>query len=93
MEATALRQTPRSLPPRSLRSIVVVVGQNGHYCSKCRGDIKKSTKRVNKEGLQSLLTTKVQGAADKVPVQEFLKAVKQEMKTIFHRDDVPPLTN
>ena len=40
-----------------------------------------------------MLTTKVQGAVDKVPVREFLKAVKRERKTIFHRDDVPPLTN
>ena len=27
-----------------------------HYCSHCRGDVKKFTKRVNKERLQSLLT-------------------------------------
>ena len=54
------------------------VGKTGceHYCSHCRGDIMKFTKRVNKEGLQCLLTKKVQGAADKVPVGEFLKAVK-----------------
>ena len=64
-----------------------------HYCSKCRGYVKKFTKRVNKEGLQSLLTIKVQEAAEKVPVREFLKVVKRERKTIFHRDDIPPLTN
>ena len=28
-----------------------------------------------------------------MPVREFLKAVKRERETIFHRDDVPPLTN
>ena len=54
-----------------------------HYCSHCRGDVKKFTKRVNKEGIQSLLTKKVQGAADKVPVGEFLKAMKRERKAIF----------
>ena len=71
------------------------VGKTGckHYCSKCRGNVKKFTKRLNKEGLQSLLTTEVQGAADKVPVREFLKAMKRERKTIFHRDDVLALRN
>ena len=35
-------------------------GKSGcaHYCSHCRGDVKKFTKRVNREGLQSLLTKK-----------------------------------
>ena len=71
------------------------VGKTGcaHYCSKYREDVKKFTKRVNKEGLRSLLTTKVQGAAGKVPVSEFLKTIKRERKTIFHRNDIPPMKN
>ena len=56
-------------------------------------NVKKLTKRLNKEGLQSLLTTEVQGAVDKVPVRDFLKTMKRERNTIFHRDDVLPLTN
>ena len=36
------------------------------------------------------LATKVQGAADKVSVSEFVKAMK---RTIFHKDDVPPMNN
>jgi len=40
-----------------------------------------------------MITTNVQGAADEVPVREFMKAIKRERKTIFHRDDVLPLTN
>ena len=28
-----------------------------------------------------------------MPVRDFLKAMKREGKTIFHRDDVPPLRN
>ena len=60
-----------------------------YYCSHYRGGVRKFTKRVNKEGLQSLLT-KIQEAADKVPVGEFLKSVKQERKTIGDRDAVPP---
>ena len=36
---------------------------------------------------------KIQGATDKAPVGEFLKAVKQERKVIFCRDDVPPMNN
>ena len=60
---------------------------------KMPGKRQKITKRVNKEGLQSLLTTEVQRAAEKVPVRKFLKAMKQERKTTFHRDDLPPLTN
>ena len=60
-----------------------------HDCSKCRGDVKNFAKWVNKERQQSLITTKVQGAADKVPAREFLKVLKLERKTIFHRDDVP----
>ena len=40
-----------------------------------------------------MLTKKVQGEADKVPVREFLKAVKPERKTISHRDDLPSLLN
>ena len=59
----------------------------------CRGDVKKFTKRVSKDGLQSLLTSKVQGAANKVTVRVFMKTMKRARKTIFHRDDVPPLTN
>ena len=49
---------------------------------------KDFTKRVNKAGLQPLLTTKVLGAVDKLSVADFMKAMKQARKTIFHRDDV-----
>ena len=60
-----------------------------HYCSKCRGDIKEFTKRVSKAGLQSLLTTKVLGAVDKLSVTDLMKVMKQARKTIFYKDDVP----
>ena len=43
----------------------------------------------DKAGLQSLLTTKVLGAVDKLSVTGFMKAMKQARKTIFHGDDVP----
>ena len=57
---------------------------------KVQGDVEKFTKRVSKEGLQSLLKTKFQVAADKVSVTDFVKTIKRERKTIFHRDDVNP---
>jgi len=60
-----------------------------YYCSKCRGEVPKFTKRVHKGGLCSLLTQKVQGI-DNLSVNDFVKAMKQSRKFIFHDDDAPP---
>ena len=61
----------------------------GDCCSKCRGEVPGFTKRVHKRGLISLLTHKVHGNDD-LSVNNFVKAVKQSRKTIFHKDDAPP---
>merc|ERR1711937_825358 len=47
------------------------------------------TKRVHKGGLQSLLTQQVRGT-DNLSVRNFVKAMKQSRKSIFHDDDAPP---
>ena len=59
-------------------------------CSKCRGEVPKFTKRVHKGGLMSLLTQKVDGNPD-LTVSNFVKAVKQARKLIFHKDYAPPI--
>ena len=51
------------------------------------------TKRVNKEGLQSLLTKKSKERRTRQPWGSCRKAVKRERKAIFHKDDVPPMNN
>lgn len=58
-------------------------------CSKCRGEVRTFTKRVHKGGLMSLLTQKVHGNPN-LTVSNFVKAVKQAIKLIFHQDDAPP---
>ena len=59
------------------------------YCSMCRGKVAEFTKRVHKGGLQSLLTQQVRGT-DNLSVRNFVKAMKQSRKAIFHDDDAPP---
>ena len=38
-----------------------------------------------------MLTTKIHGMAEGMSVTNFVKAVKQSRKTLFHKDDVPRL--
>ena len=61
----------------------------GNYCSKCRDEVAGFTKRVHKRELQSLLTKQVRGT-DSLSVRNFVKAMKQSRKSIFHDDDAPP---
>ena len=59
------------------------------YCSKCLGDIEKSTKRVNKRGLISLLVQQVHGTSSAVSVKDFVRMLKGSKREIFHEQDVP----
>ena len=63
----------------------------GKYCSKCRGEVGGFTKRVDKEGLQSLLASKVHGTEEPLTVTDFMKVMKKARKEIFHANDVPPV--
>ena len=58
-----------------------------HYCSKCLKEVGGFTKRVNKEGLQSMLADKVHGSSK--TIKEFVKIMKAQKGLIFHEGDVP----
>ena len=55
-----------------------------------RGEVREASQQKR---ATALLTTKVQGAAGKASVSEFMEAMKRERKTIFHRDDVSTMNN
>ena len=59
----------------------------GNYCTKCKNKVKDFTKRVRKEGVQSVLCDKVDGK--KVSATAFIKLLKKNKDIIFHKDDVP----
>ena len=58
-----------------------------HYCSKCKGEVDKFTKRVDKEGLQSLLADKVH--SKDLLISNFVRIMKKHKTGIFHDEDVP----
>ena len=60
-----------------------------HYCSRCLGDTKKLTKRVNRQGVMSLLVQRVHGSDKDVTLRDLVRSMKESRKTLFHRDDVP----
>ena len=61
-----------------------------HYCSRCLGDTKKLTKRVNRQGVMSLLVQRVHGSDKDVTLRDLCSQKHEGVeKTLFHRDDVP----
>ena len=58
-----------------------------HYCSKCLKEVGGIIKRVNKEGLQSMLADKVHGSSK--TIGQFVKLMKAHKGVILHEDDVP----
>jgi superfamily II DNA helicase RecQ len=60
----------------------------GHYCSKCLGRVPSFTGRVNKLQLISFLAGKVCGQGMTPSMADFIKAMKKDRQSIFHKDDV-----
>ena len=71
-------------PSEWRRSAIIVKCQ--HYCSKCKGDVDAFTKRVYREGLQSLLADKV--VNKDLSIRNFVKVLKKCKSGIFHKKDV-----
>ena len=59
------------------------------FCSCCLGEIQHFTKRINKTGLVSLMSTKLCGSNGELAVSDFFKIMKSNKELIFHRDDIP----
>ena len=59
------------------------------FCSHCLGEVKHFTKRVNRDGLISLLSTKLNMSNTGLSVSEFMKVLKMKKDLIYHNDDVP----
>ena len=60
-----------------------------HYCSRCLGDTNKLTKRINRQGVVSLLVQRVHGSDKDVTLGDLVRSMKESKKTLFHGDDVP----
>ena len=60
----------------------------GLYCSKCLGHVPSFTWRVNKIQLISFLTGKVCGQGMTPSMADFVKAMKKDRHSIFHKDDM-----
>ena len=59
------------------------------FCSCCLGEVKHFTKRVNSDGLISLLSTKMNTSNTGLSVSDFVKLLKTSKEPIFHNDDIP----
>ena len=59
------------------------------FCSSCLGEMQHFTKRIDKTGLVSLMSTKLRGSNGKLSVSDFVKIMKSNKELIFHQDDVP----
>ena len=51
-----------------------------HYCSRCLGDTKKLTKRVNRQGVMSLLVQRVHGSDKDVTLRDLVRSMKESRK-------------
>jgi hypothetical protein len=60
-----------------------------HFCSCCLGEIQHFTKRIDKTGLVSLMSTKLHASNGELFVSDFVKIMKSNKELIFHRDDIP----
>ena len=61
----------------------------GQCCSYCLGEVERWTKRVNKDGVISFLSTKLTVAGKPLSCSDLIKALKASKSNIFHPDDVP----
>jgi hypothetical protein len=59
------------------------------FCSHYLGEVKHFTKRVNRDGLISLLSTKINTSNAGVTVSELTKVLKTSKDMIFHNADIP----
>jgi hypothetical protein len=59
------------------------------FCYRCLGEVEQFTKKVDKDGLISLLTTKMNMLNTGISVSDFTKLLKSNMDLIFHKDDKP----
>ena len=59
------------------------------FCSHCLGEVKHFIKRVNRDRLISLLSTKLDMSNTGLLVSEFTKVLKTDKDLIYHNDDVP----
>jgi superfamily II DNA helicase RecQ len=61
------------------------------FCSHCLGEVKHFTKRVNRDGLISLLSTKTNTSNAGLTVSEFMKVLKTSKDLTVHNDDIPKI--
>ena len=59
------------------------------YCSFCLSEVPNFTKRVDRDGVVSVLIEKVHSTPKGVSVSNFVKAMKSSKDAIFHPKDVP----
>ena len=58
-------------------------------CPRFLGEVKHFTKRVNRDGYISLLSTKLSTSNAGLTVSEFIKVLKTSKDLIFHNDSIP----
>jgi hypothetical protein len=59
------------------------------FCLFCLRETQQFTKRIDKTGLVSLMSTKLDPSNNKISVSDFVKIMKSNKELIFHRDDIP----
>jgi hypothetical protein len=58
-------------------------------CSCCLGELKDLTKRVNKDGLILILSTKMNASNAGLSIAKVVKLLNSSKDLIFHNDDIP----